>query len=516
MKITRAPRPQGLGIDRYLALLLLCLTLLFAASFFYYMNLAREISVAGTRIYGAYLPLITALQQQENQRREFWRALETALRSGEPAALDATVAAINADLAAESATRRRRWRAAQEAAQRLVRLRRAAATAQGEDAERARQADRALDDLLAAVSNLEPTASPTEAMRAQLPRTANLAHGFENRLLTGFALLGAGLAGLFGLLHLHLARPLRAIMTYLNQMGTGAARRAPPPSRIRELRNITAALENLGTYLSNATVQSQKLVSEHDRFQKISLTDGLTGIHNRRAFDAGLRQCWAEARENRTPLGLIMLDVDKFKTYNDSYGHQAGDVCLVRVAAAMARTARATDLCARYGGEEFALLLPGANAATLQAVTRRVHAEVAAERLPHPASPCGAFVTVSMGAASLIPPPDAPDGGSALVRQADAALYAAKEQGRNRSVVHGEARRRTRRRKGRRAPVFRPPQIRQRHGRRKKPAEKGGSSEPPSPENPRSGLPQLLPEALQLVASARASLMPVRPAAASA
>lgn len=425
-----------MGIDRYLRLLLIGLALFFAASFFYYMNLAREISVAGTRIYGAYLPLVAGLQQQETLRGQFWRALEATLRSGDATALNAATADINAGLATESPPRRRLWSAAMQAGQKLAALRRTALTEQAEGPERVRQMEDALDDFLLSLGKLEPVASPTGDMRAQLHRTATLAHDFENRLLVGFILLGTGLAGLFGLLHWHLARPLRGIMTYLNQLGTGVGSQKPPPSRIAELRNITAALENLGTYLSNATVRSQKLAFEHDRFQKISITDALTGICNRRAFDDRLRRCWIEARATQTPLGLIMLDVDKFKAYNDGYGHQAGDVCLVRVAAAMARTARATDLCARYGGEEFALLLPGANAATLRSVSRRVHAEVAAEGLPHPASPCGPHVTVSMGAASLIPGPDAPDNGAELVRLADAALYQAKEQGRNGTVVH--------------------------------------------------------------------------------
>ena len=94
---------------------------------------------------------------------------------------------------------------------------------------------------------------------------------------------------------------------------------------------------------------------------------------------------------------------DRFKIYNDNYGHQAGDECLKRVAAAMGRAARSTDVCARYGGEEFALLLPGADAHTARAVALRIHNEIEREQLPHPASPVNGFVTVSLGVASLVP-----------------------------------------------------------------------------------------------------------------
>ena len=162
-------------------------------------------------------------------------------------------------------------------------------------------------------------------------------------------------------------------MVFLNQLGTGSPSQPPKHSFITELHNISAALENLGTYLSLATVRSQKLASEHDHFQKMSLVDGLTGVGNRRAFDDKLRSLWLHALQHGTPLALIMLDVDTFKRYNDSLGHQAGDECLRRIAAAMSRAARSTDVCARYGGEEFALLLPGADAATAQAVAARVH-----------------------------------------------------------------------------------------------------------------------------------------------
>ena len=380
-------RVTGMGIRAYLALGLTVMALLFAASFFYFMNMTREMSVSGTKTYGAFMALAETRTKADRALLEELRQTEMALA----AAHDTTPAA-----------------------------------------EAARAA------LAAAIAELSAPQAATEDMLLQLRRTATLAHEFENRLLMGFLLLGAGLATLFGLLRLHLARPLQGIMAFLDQLGTGAASQPPTRSFIIELGNIAASLENLGTYLSLATVRSQKLASEHDHFQKMSLVDGLTGVGNRRAFDEKLRALWQQAQQAQKPLALIMLDVDTFKRYNDSLGHQAGDECLRRVAAAMSRAARSTDVCARYGGEEFALLLPGADAATAQSVAARVHAEVAREQLPHPASPVSTFVTVSLGVSSLTPPPGQNAESNTLVRQTDTALYEAKAAGRNRTRVFGQ------------------------------------------------------------------------------
>ena len=384
-------RVTGMGVRAYLALGLSVMALLFAASFFYFMNMTREMSVSGTKIYGSFMALTEAHSRDNNTLLERLREAEAALN-----------AARQSSGASGQAT------------------------------------DAALAALGTSITQLSAPQAATEDMLLQLRRTATLAHEFENRLLMGFLLLGAGLATLFCLLRLHLARPLQGIMAFLDQLGTGAASQPPKRSFIIELGNIAASLENLGTYLSLATVRSQKLASEHDHFQKMSLVDGLTGVGNRRAFDEKLRALWLQAQQGQTPLALIMLDVDTFKRYNDNLGHQAGDECLRRVAVAMSRAARSTDVCARYGGEEFALLLPGADAATAQAVAARVHAEVAREQLPHPASPVSTFVTVSLGVSSITPPQDQEAESNVLVRQTDAALYEAKAAGRNRTRVYGQ------------------------------------------------------------------------------
>ena len=387
---TTTERVTGMSIRAYLALGLTVMALLFTASFFYFMSMTREMSVSGTKTYGAFMALAEARNKADlallERLREVERTLNTARQNANPPS----------------------------------------------------QADAALEALAASIAELSVPQTATDDMLLQLRRTATLAHDFENNLLMAFLLLGAGLATLFGLLRLHLARPLQGIMAFLNQLGTGAASQPPKRSFIVELGNIAASLENLGTYLSLATVRSQKLASEHDHFQKMSLVDGLTGVGNRRAFDEKLRTLWLQAQQGQTPLSLIMLDVDTFKRYNDNLGHQAGDECLRRVAAAMSRAARSTDVCARYGGEEFALLLPGADAAKAQVVAARVHAEVAREQLPHPASPVSTFVTVSLGVSCITPNPDQNIESHTLVRQTDAALYEAKAAGRNRTCVYGQ------------------------------------------------------------------------------
>ena len=384
-------RVTGMGIRAYLALGLTVMTLLFTASFFYFMSMTRELSVSGTKTYGAFMALTETRSRADLALLERLRETQSTLT----AARQSSSASMQV-------------------------------------------ADAALTALAASIAELSAPQTATEDMLLQLRRTATLAHEFENNLLMAFLLLGAGLVTLFGLLRLHLARPLQGIMAFLNQLGTGAASQPPKRSFIIELGNIAASLENLGTYLSLATVRSQKLASEHDHFQKMSLVDGLTGVGNRRAFDEKLRALWLQAQQGQTPLSLIMLDVDTFKRYNDNLGHQAGDECLRRVAAAMSRAARSTDVCARYGGEEFALLLPGADAATAQAVAARVHAEVAREQLPHPASPVSTFVTVSLGVSCITPQPDQDNESHTLVRQTDAALYEAKAAGRNRTRLYAQ------------------------------------------------------------------------------
>jgi len=182
-----------------------------------------------------------------------------------------------------------------------------------------------------------------------------------------------------------------------------------------------------------ARVRSQLTIKRQaDAMRELSLTDGLTGVANRRHFNDRLESEWRRCARANLPLSLIMIDIDHFKLYNDRYGHQAGDLCLQEVSAAMKRcAARPQDLLARYGGEEFILLLPQEGPEGAEAVAQRIQDEVRKLAVPHEASPTAAIVTVSMGLASAMPPLERQDA-NALIRSADANLYQAKQGGRNR------------------------------------------------------------------------------------
>lgn len=177
-----------------------------------------------------------------------------------------------------------------------------------------------------------------------------------------------------------------------------------------------------------------KVADNIRQLQQLSFIDALTGISNRRQFDLSLQAEWQRAQRSGQDLSLIMLDIDYFKRYNDSYGHLAGDDCL-RIMGATLRSLvrRSTDVVARYGGEEFVVLLPDTPAQSAGLMAKRIADEVARLDFPHKASPLGGKLTVSMGcAACKVSRGSKPD---TLVAAADEALYRAKGEGRNRFVV---------------------------------------------------------------------------------
>lgn len=171
-----------------------------------------------------------------------------------------------------------------------------------------------------------------------------------------------------------------------------------------------------------------------DELRRNAALDPLTGLANRRRFDEAFEQEWLRARRQRSPIAIVLADVDHFKRYNDSYGHPAGDTCLRAIADALkAGALRPADLVARWGGEEFAVLLPDTPARGAEHVARRLLEAVDALALPHSASLTADRVTISAGIACY----GAPDGEwlqapSRLVELADRCLYAAKDAGRGR------------------------------------------------------------------------------------
>jgi len=205
------------------------------------------------------------------------------------------------------------------------------------------------------------------------------------------------------------------------------------PIHEAELRGRVKVHVRINQLIDQLTYSNQRLTEANRSLSRLSVTDGLTGIANRRRFDTALELEWRRALRDREPLSCMMVDVDAFKKFNDTYGHLHGDTCLSAVAKTLAQVVnRAGDTVARYGGEEFSLLLPNtaAQGATHQA--ERIRAGVAALDL---ASSIQGFagVTVSIGVAEMVPARDTTAGD--LLLAADTALYQAKNGGRNRVVL---------------------------------------------------------------------------------
>ncbi len=173
----------------------------------------------------------------------------------------------------------------------------------------------------------------------------------------------------------------------------------------------------------------RKIVRLTDNLKKQSHMDGLTQIANRIFFDETLHREWLRSRRLHTSLSLIMCDIDHFKRYNDTYGHQAGDTCLKQVTKALDTLVnRPADLVARYGGEEFVVVLPETSAEGARIIAELIQTTVEKLRIPHSSSKTASYVTISLGVATMtshvIPEKE-------LIERADKALYSSKKNGRN-------------------------------------------------------------------------------------
>lgn len=192
-----------------------------------------------------------------------------------------------------------------------------------------------------------------------------------------------------------------------------------------------------GVVAMSRDVTEQKDLEE--RLETLAIEDGLTGIANRRRFDERLLEEWGRAYREHTCLGVLMIDLDHFKRYNDKYGHQAGDECLRAAARILAAEVhRTSDLVARYGGEEFVMLLPNTDAAGCARIGERFRRALRDAGMPHEPNLPSGRVTASIGGAVCSPGLERPAGPSSLIEAADRALYAAKDSGRDRLVMEGE------------------------------------------------------------------------------
>jgi len=176
-------------------------------------------------------------------------------------------------------------------------------------------------------------------------------------------------------------------------------------------------------------VFGRRLSQAIDRLERQSQVDGLTGLNNRSYFDEILQKEFLRAKRQQEPLSIIMLDVDYFKPYNDTYGHLSGDSCLKRIAGAIKNSIhRSSDFAARYGGEEFALILPNTPLEGAMTVAERIRSRVEQLNIPHKANPSHQMVTISLGVWSC---DRAYIDTKNMLEMADAALYIAKRAGRN-------------------------------------------------------------------------------------
>jgi diguanylate cyclase (GGDEF)-like protein len=199
-----------------------------------------------------------------------------------------------------------------------------------------------------------------------------------------------------------------------------------------EVMRIAAIMTVLVVFVLSTTLflarEIGRRAQAEDKLEELATTDALTGLKNRRKFDIAIDVEWRRAARQGTPIAMLMIDADHFKTYNDTYGHQAGDQILIGIAICVSDSIRrAGDCCARYGGEEFAVLLPGLSAIEALGVAETIRLKV------QQWSDGPTVTTVSLGVAAMAPA--AGQHWSYLVEAADKALYAAKANGRNQTVL---------------------------------------------------------------------------------
>jgi diguanylate cyclase (GGDEF)-like protein len=229
---------------------------------------------------------------------------------------------------------------------------------------------------------------------------------------------------------------MRAMLLMENRLSSGAFSADRLDAVLLIAGQLAVSLDNALLYRrleDKVAERTNALQAANKQLEALSRTDPLTGLANRRHFDDVLTANWRHALTAGTTIAVIMIDIDHFKSYNDNYGHPAGDACLKKVSAALAASIRQdTDLACRYGGEEFAIIFPGADQTSAAALAEQARQAVAALTPPHAAG----VITLSIGVAATVPTAGHTPG--ILVNAADMALYKAKQHGRNQVWIAGD------------------------------------------------------------------------------
>ncbi|UTD27032.1 diguanylate cyclase domain-containing protein [Bradyrhizobium sp. WD16] len=266
-----------------------------------------------------------------------------------------------------------------------------------------------------------------ESLMAPIKRDIQKAY-LQLAFVAILALIGAWFVG-----EQFIIRPIRLLTGMANRFGQGdRAARATARELPAEFKPLANAFNAMAAQLAE---RERELIASNDHLTVMASIDMVSGLANRRGFQARLEFEWLRMHQLQAPLALMMIDVDYFKLYNDSYGHPEGDACLARIGDALARIANETmGFAARYGGEEFCLLLPNIDRPRALEIGEALRQRIEDMLIPHLTSDFGR-VTVSVGVSLAVPQSDQRP--EELVEAADAALYAAKHRGRNSVVGHG-------------------------------------------------------------------------------
>lgn len=254
-------------------------------------------------------------------------------------------------------------------------------------------------------------------------------------LLLSVATIGVLTLVAFFYIHIlkHVLTRLSSLSESMQEIAAGNYNIELPPSGSDELGRLGAAVQQFHAVAVSASMREEKLQALNSQLAELSISDPLTGLANRRRFDALLSEEWSRSLRHGHSMAILMIDADYFKAFNDCYGHQAGDQCLQTVADVIkARVHRPGDLAARYGGEEFCVVLTECTLDGATQVASEIHRAIEQLDLPHLESIYG-HITVSIGVASTIPVPG--QSAAELLKQADLALYEAKAAGRNKVMT---------------------------------------------------------------------------------